>query len=121
MFSLRPPIAAHDRIATCAQFAWLATSHDPIVSVDDFDLNVRHDTADGGDPHFDRVVTTRLKTDGTRLCHPIRDRDFRHVHVRDNGLHDFRRTRRSRHNAPAQRDQVKFTRGRANRLLGEMG
>ena len=48
------PIAQHHAVAAGAEFAALAARHDAALEIDDLDLDMRMDAADGGDPALQR-------------------------------------------------------------------
>ena len=101
------PVAPHDDVAAAAQLARRPTRHDHAGGrVDDLDLDVRVDPADGGHPPLERVVGRALGGDGRGLCHAVGNRHLGDVH---HGLHLFHhldRARRAGHDAGAQRAEV---------------
>ena len=74
------PIAEHHRIAARAEFARRAARHDAAFGIDDLDLDMRLNAADGGDAALQRIVARGLGADRAGLGHAIGDGDFAHVH-----------------------------------------
>ena len=74
------PIALHHRIAAGAEFAALADRHSRAVGVDDLDLDMRMDAADGRDALFERIVDMALERDRAGLGHAVGDGHLGHMH-----------------------------------------
>ena len=72
---------------------------------------MRHDAADGGDPHVHRVANSRLEAYRAGFGHSIGDGDLGHVHVPHDGLHHLHGTRCSSHDSAAQRSHVEIREG----------
>ena len=76
------PIAEHHGVAAGAEFAALAARHDAALEIDDLDLEMRMDAADGRDAALQRIVDGALEADRAGLGHAVGDRDVAHVHLR---------------------------------------
>ena len=100
------PVAAHHGIPARAEFAFLPRRRGSTAFVDNFDLKMRMNPANGGNFLFNRVVSMRLKRDRSGLRHSVADRNLAHVHFVDDSSHDFDRARRARHDSRSQRRQV---------------
>src|ERR1700722_1303436 len=91
------PIAEHHRIAAREELAGRAGRHDPALRVDDLDLQMRLDAADGRHAALERIVGRALKAHRARLGHAVRDSDLRQMHLVDRALHHLDRARRAGH------------------------
>src|SRR4029079_9012373 len=100
------PIAQHDAVAAGAEFAALAARHHAPLEIDDLDLDMRMDAADGRYAPFQRIVGGALETDRRLLGHAIGDGDFAHVHLVVDALHHLDRAGRAGHDAGAQSFQI---------------
>ena len=101
------PVTQHHTRAARAELAGQAPNHSSTGErVDDLDLEVRHDPADGFGPALEVVVDPGHGRDRRGLGHAVGDGDLGHVHLRHDPLHHLDGTRRAGHDPGAQRGQV---------------
>src|ERR1700761_9198437 len=86
------PIAEHDAVAAGAEFAPRTTRHHAPFEIDDLDLDMRVDAADGRDAALQWVVGRALEADRAGFGHAVSDGDVAHVHLFIDALHHLDRT-----------------------------
>src|SRR5256885_9170880 len=97
------PVAAHDDVATAAELAGRVARNDRArARIDDLDLDVRVDPADGRYAALERVVGRALRGYRRRFGQAVRDRHLGDVHHGLDLLHHLDGTRRSRHDPGPQ-------------------
>src|SRR5262245_31459913 len=97
------PVTLHDGIAARAKLARFARRDDAAFGIDDLHFDVGVDAADRAHALLQRVVGRSLEADRTGLRHAVADGHVAHMHLTHDALHHLCRTRRTRHDAGAQR------------------
>ena len=100
-------VAAHHVVAAHADLAALA-GRAPLARrrIDDLDLLIGQRDTNGLRSLLDRRIARCRRDPGRRLRHPVRDRDFRQMHIRYHTAHQRLRTERAGHDAGPQRREI---------------